>query len=689
MKNNPFYKIPYYPEFDCMTPEAAEAALKVLLPESHAAIDRLLSDGFAPTWEGLIAPLHAAAKDLGDAWGLLNHMLSVMNNDEWRRVQESLMPEIIKFSLRVGQSKPLFKGYCEIRDTAAGSLSSVQTRILNKMIQGAEHAGVALEPDKQEAFNQIQMELGQICTKFSNNILDATKAYSLLLSKKEDTDGMPRDLLSITAEAARADGHSEATAEAGPWKITLDYAVYGPFLKHSRNRAAREQVYRAAVTKASSGKLDNHSLIDQILDYKKKTAQMLGYNTYADLSLAVKMTKDVQSVYDLYAELYAASWPTVIAERSALLKFAKANGFAEEGLQPWDIAFWSERQREQLFDYNEEELSRYFPFPKVLDGMFKLVERIFNIHITLADGEAPLWHKDVRFFRVSDENHQPMACFYLDPYSRPATKRGGAWMNEFRTRERLDDGSIQLPMAVLVCNQSVPVGKNPSLMRFGEVITLFHEFGHALQHMLTTVDEPQASGINGVEWDAVEIASQFMENWCYERRTVKALSSHVDTAAEIPDTFFDKIIAAKNYQSASAMMRQIFQGATDMDLYAKYPDPKWADPNAVKLENAEKYAPWPLLDEDRFLCSFSHIFGGGYAAGYFSYKWSEVLSADAFAAFEEAGLDDPKAIRETGLRLRATILGLGGGTHPMEAFKAFRGREPSTAALLRHSGLAQ
>ncbi|MDD2600072.1 MAG: M3 family metallopeptidase [Kiritimatiellae bacterium] len=687
MKNNPFYKIPYHPEFDRMTPADAETALKVLLKQAHAAVDQLLAKGFAPTWEGLIIPLEEAGKDLGDAWGLLNHMLSVMNNDEWRCVQESLMPEIIQFSLRVGQSKALFQGYCDIRDTAANSLSSAQTRILNKMIQGAEHAGVALEPEKQEAFNQIQMELGQIYTKFSNNILDATKAYSLLFLEKTEVAGLPRDLLSITAEAARDDGHANATAEDGPWKITLDYAVYGPFLKHSRNRAAREQVYRAAVTKASAGKLDNHPLIDQILEYTLKAAQMLGYRNHAELSLAVKMTKDVQAVYDLNDELSAAARPTLIAERSALLKFARSNGFEEATLQPWDIAFWSERQREQLFDYSEEELSRYFPFPKVLDGMFKLAERIFNIHITLADGEAPLWHKDVRFFRVSDENRQPMACFYLDPYSRPATKRGGAWMNEFRTREKRADNTIQLPMAVLVCNQSVPVDNNPSLMRFGEVITLFHEFGHALQHMLTTVDEPQASGINGIEWDAVEIASQFMENWCYERRTVKALSSHVESAAEIPDQLFDKIIRAKNYHSASAMMRQLFLGATDMDLYAKYPDPKWADPNAVKLENAEKYAPWPLLDEDRFLCSFSHIFGGGYAAGYFSYKWSEVLSADAFAAFEEAGLDDPAAIRETGLRLRGTILGLGGGTHPMEAFKAFRGREPSTAALLRHSGL--
>ena len=688
MQNNPFYKIPYYPEFDKMTPQAAEDALELLLSEAHTSVDTLLSGNSKPTWAGLITPLYNAAKDLSDAWGLLNHMLSVLNNDEWRRVQEKIMPEIIKFTLRIGQSKQLFDEYCEIRDSAASLLNPVQLRILNKMIQAAEHSGVALKPVQQEEFNQIQIKLGELNTTFSNNVLDATKAYSLLLTEKKDVAGLPKDLLAITSEAARSDGNESATPANGPWKITLDYAVCGPFLKHSRNRSAREKVCRASVTKASSGKLNNTPLIDKILEYEQRTAQILGYKNYADLSLSTKMTKDVQSVYDLYDELCEAARPTLNVERKDLLEFAKANGFKEDTLKPWDTAFWAERQRECLYDYNEEELSRYFPFPKVLEGMFDLVERIFDIRITAADGKVPVWHKDVRFFKVYDENNQPLACFYLDPYSRPETKRGGAWMNEFRTRKKLDNGSIKLPMAVLICNQSIPVGENPSLMRFGEVITLFHEFGHSLQHMLTTVDEPQASGINGVEWDSVEIASQFMENWCYDKKTLKSLSSHVDTSEKLPDELFEKINNGRNYLSASTMMRQLFLGATDMDLYSKYPDSKWGDPNAVKIENAEKYAPGPLLEEDRFLCAFTHIFGGGYSAGYFSYKWSEVLSADAFAAFEEAGLDNPAAIKETGLRLRDTIMARGGGTPPMEVFKAFRGREPSTAALLRHSGLS-
>ena len=684
MKNNPFYKVPYYPAFDKMTPKAAESALKVLLEEAYSELDKLESD-FVPTWEGLICSLHNAKKDLLDAWGLLNHMLSVMNNDEWRRVQESMQPEIIKFGQRVGQSRKFYDGYKVIRDSGIG-IDPVKQRILDKMIQGAEQSGVALEAELQEKFNNIQMELGQASTKFSNNLLDARKAYSLTLTTEDEAEGLPSDLRAITSAAAKADGAEEATAEKGPWKITLDYAVYGPFMKHSRNRSAREKLYREYVTMASGGKTDNEPLINSILEYEQECATILGYKNAAEISLSNKMTPDVAAVYNLFDELSAASRDKLIEEQAQLLEFAKANGFKEESLQPWDLSFWAERQREKLYDYSEEEVSHYFQFPKVLKGMFKLVERIFNISITEATGDVPAWHEDVRFYRVSDADENPMACFYLDPYSRPATKRGGAWMNEFRTREKTEDGSIVLPMAVMCCNQSIPVGDKPSLMRMGEVVTLFHEFGHALQHMLTHVEEPQVSGINGVEWDAVEIASQFMENWCYDEKTLKAISEHIDTGEELPDELFNKIVKAKNYLSATAMMRQLFLGATDMDLYSKYPDPKWKTPNDVKCDNAEKYL-YPMIDEDRFLCSFAHIFGGGYSAGYFSYKWSEVLSADCFAAFEEAGLDNKESIKETGMRLRKTIMGQGGGTHPMEVFKAFRGRKPNTEALLQHCGL--
>lgn len=690
LMTSPFYHIPYYPPFDRMSPANAEEAFAHLLPETNAAIDALEAT-FTPTWNGLMQPLHDACHPLYDAWGLLNHMLSVMNSAAWRHVQEAVQPEVVAFSLRVGQSKIFYAGFKQLQssDRKAPCLTAVQRRILDKTLQGAEQSGVGLPLEQQTRFNAIQLQLAQQTTAFRNNVLDATKAFSLVLRTPEEADGLPTALLAVAAQAARDAGETAASAPNGPWKITLDVAVYQPFMMYSRNRAARETLYRAYATRASSGQTDNTPLIEQSLALRREVATLLGYATFADLSLSNKTAKTVAAVDDLIAQLAAASRETGQREAAELLTFARANGFSETALQPWDIAFWSERQREQRFNYNEEELSRYFPFSHVLEGLFRLASRLFDIVITPADGEAPVWHDAVRFFRVSDTDGTPRACFFLDPYSRPETKSGGAWMNDFRTREKRPDGSVTLPMALIVCNQSVPVGKDVSVMRFGEVETLFHEFGHALQHMLTTVDEPEASGINGIEWDAVEIASQFMENWCYERTTLKGLSCHAETGEALPDVLFEKRVAAKNYRAATALLRQLFFAATDMDLYARYPRPEWADADAVKRLNAEKYLPTPLLPEDHFLCSFSHIFSGAYAAGYYSYKWSEVLSADAFAAFEEAGLEDAEAVRGTGRRFRDTLLALGGGTDPADVFQLFRNRAPSVLPLLRHSGLSQ
>lgn len=688
--SSPFYHIPYYPDFARMTPTNAEDAFAQLLPEAHAAVDALEAN-FSPTWKGLVEPLRDACRPLYDAWGLLGHMLSVMNNAEWRRVQEALQPKVVAFSLRVGQSRRFYEGFRALATTDGHvpSLTPIRRRILSKTILGAEQAGVGLPPDKQARFNAIQQELALIGTAFRNNVLDATKAFALTLRSPEEIDGLPSALLAVTAQAAREAGDSsDAAPEKGPWRITLDAAVYVPFLMHGRNRAARETLYRAHATRASSDKTDNAPLIERSLALRRELAALLGYRTYADLSLSTKTASNVATVDNLIAQLADASRLTAARETSELTTFAKSRGFSEEQLQPWDIAFWAERQRESRYDYSDEALSRYFLFPRVLEGLFGLAERLFGIAIRPADGEVPVWHPDVRFFRLFDSDGTPLACFYLDPYSRPETKSGGAWMNDFRTRERRPDDSLVRPMAVLVCNQSVPVGDAPPVMRFNEVQTLFHEFGHALQHMLTTVDEPEASGVNGIEWDAVEVASQFMENWCYDRATLKGLSRHAETGATLPDDLFDRIVAAKNHRAATAMLRQLFFAATDMDLYARYPRPDWPDADAVKRLNALRYSPTPLLPEDRFLCSFSHIFSGAYAAGYYSYKWSEVLSADAFAAFEEAGLDNETAVRATGRNFRATLLALGGGTPPDEVFRRFRGRPPTIDALLRHSGLA-
>lgn len=683
-----FCKIPYFPPFDCMTPEAAATDFPLLLTEAHVALDHL-EETLVPTWQGLMRPLHECSLPLFDAWGLLCHMLSVMNNDAWREIQERLQPEIIAFAQRIGQSRKLYQGYQSLQKNHSDQpfLTPVQHRILIKTLQVAEQAGVGLTPQQQSRFNAIQTELAQLSTTFRNHVLDATKAFALTLHTHEEIAGLPPALLAVTAQAAQEASTSTTVTGDGPWRITLDSAVYLPFMMHSRNRAAREQLYRAHVTRAASGELDNTPLIERILTLRRELAHLLGYANYADLALVSKTAGTHAAVDHLITQLAEAAQKPAQQEAEDLLVFARENGFEGDRLCPWDITFWAERQREARYDYSDEALSRYFLFPRVLEGLFALAERLFNISITAADGEAPTWHPDVRFFRVSDKEGTPRACFYLDPYSRPATKSGGAWMNDFRSRDRRPDNTVTLPMALLVCNQSVPVGNEPPVMRFQEVTTLFHEFGHALQHMLTTVEEPAASGVNGIEWDAIEIASQFMENWCYDRDTLQGLSCHAETKETLPDALFDRLIAAKNFRAASDMMRQLFFAATDMALHAQYPCPEWPQANAVKCHYAALFSPTPLLPEDRFLCSFSHIFGGGYAAGYYSYKWSEVFSSDAFAAFEEAGLSNDAAIRATGQRFRETLLALGGGTEPGEVFRLFRGRDPDIHAILRHAGL--
>ncbi|MDD4101730.1 MAG: M3 family metallopeptidase [Kiritimatiellae bacterium] len=673
-----------------MTPQNAATAFETLVSEANAAVDALELHA-VPSWPGLMRPLYDACYSLHDAWTMLCHMLSVMNDDAWREIHQNVQPEIVAFALRVNQSRTFYDNYLALRkhDLDNDSLSPVQRRILDQAIRSAELAGVGLPPSARARFNVVQNELAALATKFSNNLLDATKSFSLLLTTRAEVEGLPPSLLAVTEMAARKDNaaHEPAAQGQGPWKITLDSAVYLPFMKHSRNRQAREQLYRAYIARASFGPCDNTPLIERVVTLRHELAALLGYPTYADLSLTEKCAKTITAVDGLIAELAAASRAKGTREIADLTDFAHSSGFDAELLQPWDMPFWAERQREALYGYSEEELSRFFPFPRVLDGMFRLAENLFGIEIKAADGAADVWHKDVRFFKVADRDGTPLACFYLDPYSRPATKSGGAWMNAFRTRDRTPDNRLQLPMALLVCNQSVPVDSQPPLMRFNEITTLFHEFGHALQHMLTTVEDPQASGVNGIEWDAIEIASQFMENWCYHRDTLKLLSSHVETGETLPDELFNKLVSAKNHFAANNMLRQIFLSATDMDLYARYPCPKWQDADAVKRSNASVFLPAKLLPEDRFLCSFSHIFAGAYAAGYYSYKWSEVYSAEAFAAFEEAGLDNETAVCDVGMRLRTSLLALGGGADPSDIFIMFRGKAPTVDALLRHSGL--
>ncbi len=644
------------------------------------------------TWEGLTEPLVRMLEPIAQTWGVVGHLMGVRNSDELREAYEKVQGDVVQAFSLLAQSRPIYESCKGLQESPAWSgLVEAQQRIILKMIRDAELSGVGLSGSDRERFNEIQQELAEHSTNFSNNVLDATKTFSLTLRDKAEVAGLPQSLLQLAAQAAREAGEGAADPDNGPWRITLDHPSVGPFLQHAERRDLREQVYRAFVQRASSGEHDNQPLIDRILVLRHEMARLLGYANFAEKSLASKMAGSVREVEDLLEDLRTRSFPAAKAELAELRKFANSKSPADKyELVHWDIAFWAERMREDRYSISEEELRPYFPLPRVLEGLFKLANRLFGVTIVPADGQAPVWHQDTRFFQVQDESQRICAAFFLDPYSRPAEKRGGAWMDECQKRSRLmaaEGEELRIPVAYLICNGSPPVGDKPSLMTFREVETLFHEFGHGLQHMLTTVDFDDAAGINGVEWDAVELPSQFMENWCYHRPTLREFSGHYETGETLPDELFEKIKAARTYRAGSNMLRQLFFSITDLVLHKGFDPEKDGSPFELQRKIAEKNTVIPPLAEDRFLCSFSHVFAGGYAAGYYSYKWAEVLSADAFSAFEEAGLDDASAVAATGRRFKDTILALGGGRHPMKVFVDFRGREPNTSALIRHSGL--
>ncbi len=681
------------PPFDAIQPDHVVPAMTQLLAELEQELTQLEAI-VQPTWSSVVEAAERLDDRLSWSWFIVMHLMAVKNSPELRQAHETIQPQVVQFSNRFSQSRPLYDAIKALRHSAEwDTLEQAQQRVVEASIRNAELSGVGLDGEAKERFNQIQTRLAELSSRFSNNVLDATKAFQLLLTTPEDVAGLPSSLLNLAAQSAIAAGHEAATPEAGPWLITLDYPSYLPFLQHSQRRDHRETVYLAAISRASSGDFDNTALVEEILALRQEKAALLGFPSYAELSLASKMAPNVAAVEGLLEELRQASYGAALKELDDLKAFA-ANNDAPEAtdLKHWDMAFWSERRREALFDFKAEELRPYFPLPQVLDGLFGLVKRLFGITVTPADGLAPIWHPDVRYFQVADESGAPIAYFCLDPYSRPAEKRGGAWMADCIGRAKLiEDGvsKTRLPVAYLICNQTPPVGDQPSLMTFAEVETLFHEFGHGLQHMLTTVDYASAAGGKNVEWDAIELPSQFMENWCYDRPTLFGMARHYETGEPLPEHYYQKLLAAKNYMSGSAMLRQLHFSYVDIELHHRYQPGGAETPADVRKRIAQTTTVIPPLPEDAFLCAFSHIFAGGYAAGYYSYKWAEVLSADAFAAFEDAGLDNETAVATTGRRYRDTVLALGGSQHPMEVFKAFRGREPSTVALIRHSGLAK
>ncbi len=679
MAMNPFLPVAEFPDFAKMTPAAAEEALPQLLAAAKAKVDALEKNG-ACTWEGHVRALDLAQRPLWEAWGCVSHLLSVCSSEGWRAVQKKFQGEIVAFSLRVGQSKIFCERTKALRAKLAQEPDSVQRatrlRILDKMILSATLSGVELPPEKQKRFNEIESELAQMKNVFRDHVLDATKAFSIVLTKEAELDGLTAQQRALLA--------GDNDPKRGPWRATIEDAAYKPFMKNAKNRPMREALMRARSTRASEGELDNTPLVSKMLALRQELAELLGYANYAELSLAQKCAPSVAAVHAMIDELAAASKPVEKKDAAALAAFAKAEGWTAK-IEPWDVEYWAERQREKLYSYSEEELSKYFNLPVVLKGLFALAHRLFGITVEEADWQVSVWHPDVRFFRVKNEKGETIAHFYFDPYSRPATKNGGAWADSFVARERRADGSVRLPLALVCCNQAVPDKDGRALMRFSEVDTLFHEFGHALQHMLSTVDDVEASGFGLIDWDAVEIASQFMENWCYDAKTVKSFARHCETNEPIPDALLARVRAAKNYRAAYASLRQLVFARTDILLHTKPP----ADPNALKDAVRADLLPILMVKGDRFLNSFSHIFSGGYSAGYYGYKWSEVMSADVFGAFEEAGLENEAAVQRLGRAYRDTFLALGGSVDPMEVFRRFRGRAPSTKALLRQTGLVE
>ncbi len=695
--DNPLFGHDQLPQFDKIRAEHVEPAIRSLLPKLRDDL-AALEKNVKPTYKAIVPPSTALGEALGYAWGVINHLMSVSNSDELRAAHQAVQQDVVTAFMSLGQSVPIYQALVALRDGPEwATLSETQQRIVTAQIRQSEHAGVGLTGDKRERFQKIELELADLSTKFSNQLLDATKAFALELTDPAEVDGLPISAKTAAAHAAARAANKEPAKDAattGPWRITLDGPSYIPFMEHAKRGDLREKLYHAFVTRASVAPHDNAPLINQILKLRKEKSALLGYSTFAELSLAEKMAPSVTDVDKLLQDLLRVALPKAKEELDDLTAFAREETNNKTlQLNHWDMGFWAERLREKRYSYKDEELRPYFALPRVLDGMFAIAKRLFGITVRAADGETSVWDNDVRFFRIADEHGKDIAAFYLDPYSRPQNKRGGAWMNNVLDRKILTNGSLRLPVAYLVCNQTPPVGDTPSLMTFREVETLFHEFGHGLQHMLTTVEHMEAAGINNVEWDAVELPSQFMENWCYHRPTIigtkeqPGLARHWQTGEPLPDALFDKIVAARTYRAASLICRQVYFSALDLELHHRH-DPDGTESFMdVQKRVAATATVIPPLPEDRFLCGFSHIFAGGYAAGYYSYKWAEVLSADAFGAFEDAGLDNPQAVTDTGRRFRDTVLALGGSQHPLKVFKTFRGREPSPTALLKQNGL--
>jgi oligopeptidase A len=677
---NPLLDFSDLPRFDTVQPEHVKPAIESLLTAGRELVARLTSDSTPATWKDFAGALADGLEPLGRAWGIVGHLHSVNDIPAWREAYNEMLPEVSRFYAELGQNLKLFEKYKALRDSAQyATLSVEQKKIVNNEVRDFRLSGAELPDDQKPRFQAIMEELSQLSAKFAENLLDATNAFSEVVTDEALLAGLPDDAKEAAKTAA------EKAGVAG-WRFSLQAPSYGPIMQYADNRELRARMYRAYATRAaeftdgtSKPEWDNTPIIQRMLELRVEDAKMLGFNNFAEVSLAPKMADTPAQVLAFLRELAAKAKPFAAKDIAELRAFAKDElGLAD--FQPWDAAYVSEKLLQARYAFSEQEVKQYFTEPKVLGGLFKVIESLFNVKVKT--DTAPVWHEDVRFYRLENPAGDLVGQFYLDLYARE-TKRGGAWMDEARSRRRVLNG-IQKPIAYLNCNFSRPVGGKPATFTHDDVTTLFHETGHGLHHLLTRSEELGVSGIHGVEWDAVELPSQFMENYCWEWEVIEGMTAHVDTGATLPRELFDKMLAAKNFQSGMMAVRQIEFSLFDMLIHSDF-DPKSGLTVMDVLNEVRKEVAVLLPPEwHRFPNSFSHIFGGGYGAGYFSYKWAEVLSADAYAAFEEAGNPFDATV---GKRFLDEILSVGGSRPAIESFKAFRGREPSVDALLRHSGM--
>ncbi len=673
MNSNPLLDLSDLPRFAEIKPEHITPAIDHLLASVRAELAAITASPTTADWDSVVEPLIDATEKIDRTWSAIGHLNAVVNTPELRKEYNANLPKVTVFYSELGQNMGLFAKYKELAGRKDfSSWSQARRTTIENALRDFRLSGAELPADKQKRFSDIETRLSELGSKYNENLLDATDAYSKFIENKDELAGMPEDVLSMYAESAKKDGKTG-------YKITLQFPSFYPLMQYCSNRALREELYEANAKRAAEfgpENWNNTPIIRERLKLSREKAKLLGFKNYGELSLQPKMADNPAEVIKFLRELASKSKPFAMQDRKDLEAFAKKE-LGLTTLETWDIAYASEKMRVALYSFSDQEVKEYLPEPKAVEGLFNVVKILYGIDIVPAS--APLWHKDVSYFNLVKDG-KPFAGFYFDLYAREG-KRAGAWMNDARGR-RAKNGTVQMPVAYLTTNFAPPVDGKPALFTHDQVTTLFHEFGHGLQHMLTRIDELPVSGIAGVEWDAVELASQIMENFCWEWDMLKKMSGHVDTGKQMPKELFDKMLAAKNFQNGMMTVRQLELGLFDMLIYTDFDEENgdWLKLlDEVRKEVAVNFPP----AYNRFPNSFSHIFGGGYAAGYYSYKWAEVLSADAYSAFEEAGGANPG----TGKKFWDELLARGGSRPAAESFKAFRGREPSIDALLRHNGL--